>query len=137
MPTILKKDYEALAAFRYAMRQFLRTSENNARAAGITPQQYQLLLAIKGMKGRDWATISEIAESLQVLHHSAVGLCARAEQSNLVIKSVHKDDRRQVCIQLTSRGEKLLAAVAKENRRELSRIQQHLLQPFAKELGGK
>src|SRR5437870_1991290 len=124
MVELTKEGFEAMAAFRYALRRFLRVSENNARAAGITPQQYQLMLAIKGMKGRDWATISEVAESLQILHHAAVGLCTRAEQIGLITKSTNTEDRRQVCIRITKQGEKILIEVAQENRRELEGMRQ-------------
>ena len=72
-----KEDYESLASFRGALRRFLRFSEEGARAAGITPQQHQALLAVMGQNGRDWASISEIAEFLQLKHHTAVGLIDR------------------------------------------------------------
>src|ERR1044071_8873909 len=119
-----KKDYEAQALFRHAIRKFLRTSENNSRAAGITPQQYQLLLAIKGMEDREWATVSEVAESLQALHQAAVGLCNRAEQIGLITKFPHSEDRRMVCMRLTARGEHALATIAKANREELEKMQE-------------
>src|SRR3569832_1651151 len=69
-----KAEYELLAAFRYALRQFLRFSEEAARAVGIEAQQHQALLAVKGFPGRDRITISELAERLQIRHHSAVGM---------------------------------------------------------------
>ena len=68
-----KSQYELLAAFRYALRQFLHFSEEAARAAGITPQQHQALLAVKGFPGRDCVTVGELAERLQLRHHSAAG----------------------------------------------------------------
>ncbi|MEW6731435.1 MAG: MarR family transcriptional regulator [Acidobacteriota bacterium] len=130
MALLSKQDYQAHANFRYAIRRFLRTSEKNARAAGITPQQYQLLLTIKGTEGRDWATISEVAESLQILHHAAVGLCIRAEQSGLIAKAPNNADRRQVCLVLTDKGEHILTHVAIANRRELQNIREDILQLF-------
>lgn len=72
-----KSDYEALAAFRYALRQFLRFSEDAAATEGLSPQQHQALLAIKGFPGRDSVTIGELAEKLQVRHNSAIGLVDR------------------------------------------------------------
>src|SRR5436305_6662661 len=84
---ISKSEYEALAAFRAALRRFLHFSEQGAREAGLTPQQHQLLLAVKGQPGRDWATVSDLAEALQISHHAAVGLvdrCARAELAQRV-----------------------------------------------------
>ncbi|MEO6753630.1 MAG: helix-turn-helix domain-containing protein, partial [Chthoniobacteraceae bacterium] len=72
-----KSQYEVLAAFRFALRRFLRFSEDAATAAGITPQQHQALLAIKGFPARDRVTVGELAERLQIRHHSAVGLIDR------------------------------------------------------------
>src|SRR3979490_1435689 len=71
---VSKKEYEMLASFRYALRQFLHFSEQAAIAAGITPQQHQALLAIKGYPGRDCILVRELAERLQIRHHSAVEL---------------------------------------------------------------
>ncbi len=71
---VTKAEYEALAAFRYNLRQFLSFSESAAASAGLTPRQYQAFLAIKGFPGRDSVTIGELAEQLQIAHHSAVGL---------------------------------------------------------------
>src|SRR5919201_6359039 len=88
-----KSDYEALAAFRYALRRFLRFSEQGARAAGLTPQQHQILLAIKGQPGREWASISDLAEGLQVRHHAAVGLVDRCERAGLARRPPDPDDR--------------------------------------------
>ena len=74
---ITKSQYENLAAFRFALRKFLRFSEDAAGAAGLTPQQHQALLAIKGFPGRDHVTVGELAERLQIKPHSAVGLIDR------------------------------------------------------------
>src|SRR5437660_7515123 len=96
-----KADYESLHQFRHAIRRFLRFSEEGARAAGLTPQQHQLLLAVKGQHGRDWATITDLAESLQIRHHAAVGLVDRCERASLVARSQDPHDRRQVRVSLT------------------------------------
>src|SRR5260370_38783250 len=72
-----KDDFESIATFRYAGRRFLRISEQAARAEGLTPQQHQLLLAIKGFPGRDSATVSELAARLQIRPHTMVGLIDR------------------------------------------------------------
>jgi DNA-binding MarR family transcriptional regulator len=74
---LLKSQYETLAAFRYALRRFIRFSEGAAQAAGLTAQQYQALLAIKGFPARDKVTVGELAERLQLRHQSAVGLIDR------------------------------------------------------------
>jgi DNA-binding MarR family transcriptional regulator len=108
-----------LAAFRYALRQFLRFSEESARSVGIEPQQHQALLAIKGFPGRDRITISELAERLQIRHHSAVGLVDRLAAQRLVGRESAMDDRRQVYVRLTARGDALLEQLATAHREEL------------------
>jgi DNA-binding MarR family transcriptional regulator len=121
-PNLDKAQYETLAAFRYALRQFLRFSEEAAQAAGVTPQQHQALLAIKGFPGRDRVTVGELAERLQLRHHSAVGLIDRLEAEKLVLREPSESDRRQVLIQLTSRGENVLAKLSSSHREQLKRI---------------
>src|SRR5665811_983767 len=98
-----KSQYELLAAFRYALRQFLHFSEEAARAAGVTPQQHQALLAVKGFPGRDCVTVGELAERLQLRHHSVVGLIDRLVLEKLVARAPSAQDRRQVLIELTRR----------------------------------
>jgi DNA-binding MarR family transcriptional regulator len=100
--------FRSLAHFRYRLRRFLRFSEKAARSAGITPQQHQLLLGIRGFTGRGWATVSELAEFMQKRHNAVVGLVQRAQRAGLVRKSHLKQDRRSVRIDLTSRGAALL-----------------------------
>src|ERR1700686_6392 len=97
-----------LAWFRYRLRCFLRFSESAARASGVTPQQYQLLLGILGYTGRGWATISELAEFLQERHNAVVGLVERAVRRGLVYKEQSSGDRRFVRVRLTPKGEELL-----------------------------
>ena len=126
---ISKKEYETLATFRYALRQFLRFSETAARQAGITPQQHQALLAIAGFPNQDQITVSELAERLQVRHHSAVGLIDRMAAQELVIRESGEEDRREVYISLTSQGNEILAQLSATHHEELRRIgpQLHLL----------
>jgi hypothetical protein len=76
-----KKDFEALADFRYQLRRFLRFSEEITRRHGVTPLQYLLLLNIKGFPGREWATAGELAERLQAKHHGVVALITRCVRS--------------------------------------------------------
>ena len=76
---LAKADFAALSEFRYQMRRFERFSENAVQAEGITPLQYLLLLHIKGYKGRDWATVGELAERLQAKPHGVVALISRCE----------------------------------------------------------
>ena len=117
-----KSQYETLAAFRYALRRFLRFSEGAAEAAGITAQQHQALLAIKGFPSRDKITVGELAERLQLRHHSAVGLIDRLVAEKLVVREPSAEDRRQVLVQLTSRGEAVLEKLASVHREQLKRI---------------
>ncbi len=104
------------------MRRFERFSELAAQSAGITPQQYLLMLQIKGMPGRDWATVGELAERLQVQHHGAVALVTRCESRGLVGKRVDAHDRRQVQVYLSPEGEALLEHLAKLHRAELKSL---------------
>lgn len=117
-----KAQYETLAAFRYALRQFLHFSETAAQAAGITPQQHQALLAIKGFPGREQVTVSELAERLQLRHHSAVGLVDRLVLEKLVTRAASEADRRQVWIQLAGRGEKILEKLSAAHQEQLQQI---------------
>ena len=111
-----------LAAFRFALRQFLRFSEDAAQEAGITPQQHQALLAIKGFPGRDRVSVGELAERLQVAHHSAVGLIDRLVMEKLVAREASEEDRRRVFITLTRRGEDVLETLSSAHREQLRRM---------------
>ncbi len=126
---ISKKEYEMLATFRYALRQFLRFSETAARQAGITPQQHQAILAIAGFPDQDQITVSELAERLQIRHHSAVGLVDRLVVQDLVVREPGEADRREVYISLTPQGNDILAQLSTAHRQELRRVgpQLHLL----------
>lgn len=117
-----KTEYELLAAFRYALRKFLRFSEESARALGLEPQQHQALLAIKGFPGREQVTMSELAERLQIRHHSAVGLVNRLVDLDLVVREAAATDRRQVYISLTPHGEALLEQLSLVHQTELQRL---------------
>jgi DNA-binding MarR family transcriptional regulator len=121
-----KAEYEAIAAFRYAIRRFLRFSEQAARREGVTPQQHQLLLAIKGLHGRDAATVSELADRLQLRQHSMVGLIDRTEAQGLVRRQQGTDDRRQVFIYLTPAGDAKLRKLSMEHRQELQTMRSAL-----------
>ena len=127
-----KGQFETLASFRYALRRFLHFSEDAAQAAGITPQQHQALLAIKGFPGRDQMTIGELAERLQLRHHSAVGLVDRLVAEKLVTRVPGQEDRRQVWIQITSEGEKTLGTLAAIHREQLRRMGPELTQLLEK-----
>jgi DNA-binding MarR family transcriptional regulator len=111
-----KKDFEALSDFRYQMRRFLRFSEEIVRNHGVTPLQYLLMLHIKGYPGREWATVGELAERLQSHHHGTVALVSRCERLGLVKRKVSAEDRRQVEIRLTSKGERCIERLARLHR---------------------
>lgn len=112
-------DYRALADLRYQLRRFLRVSEDIARSAGLEPQQHQLLLAIRGLPEGRQATIGELAERLQLRHHSTAELIDRAEERGLV-RCVRGDvDRRQVFVQLTGEGAEKLRRLSIHHRDEL------------------
>ncbi|MFN3652985.1 MAG: MarR family winged helix-turn-helix transcriptional regulator [Armatimonadota bacterium] len=128
-----KADYEALAAFRRALRRFLHHSDEGARQAGVTPQQHQLLLAIKGQRGRDWASITDLADALQVRHHAAVGLVDRSERSGLVRRTTDPEDGRQVRVVLTEAGEEVLDHLSQWNRQELATLRRALDLSFLEE----
>ncbi|WP_293764488.1 MarR family transcriptional regulator [uncultured Aquitalea sp.] len=119
-----KSDFEKLADFRYRLRQFLRFSEELASANGITPQQYLLLLQVRGFPGRDWATVAELAERLQSHHHSVVGLITRSEQQGLVARAPGREDRRCVEVSLLPKGEELVQRMARAHRDELLALRQ-------------
>lgn len=121
-PRMNDEDYQTLGAFRYALRQFLRFSEEAARHSGVTPQQYLAMLAVRGFPGRDRITVSEFAERLQIRHHSAVGLIDRMVSQGLMVRQPGGDDRRQVFVALTPRGAELLEPLAAAHRDQLQRI---------------
>ena len=112
-------DYSALADLRYQIRRFLRVREVAARAAGVEPQQYLLLLQVKGAEGRQQATIGALAERLQLRHHSVVQLVDRLAERGIVERRRDSNDRREVVVALRPAGEKLLAQLARYSVDEL------------------
>ena len=117
-----KGDYVQLADFRFALRRFLAFSQDNARRHGLTPQQHQALLSIRGFPGRDKITIGELAHHLCLKHHSAVELANRLSALGLVYREVSPDDRRSVLLGLTRDAEALLASLSVNNREEIRRL---------------
>jgi DNA-binding MarR family transcriptional regulator len=126
---LTKQDFEALARFRFGIRRYLRFSEETVRRHGVTPQQYQLLLAIKGFPGRDWAVVRELADRLQLRHHSVVELVNRAQAQGLVRRTTDPDDARAVRVVLTAQGEHLLGRLSALHRDELRRMDTVLTLP--------
>jgi len=120
-------NYRALADFRYAIRRYLNFSERAARAAGLEPQQYQALLAIKGLAPAQRATIGVLAERLQIQHHSTVELMDRLESRGLVRRVRSRTDRRIVLVRLTRRGAETLQRISLPHREELRTAGRKLL----------
>ncbi|MCZ2109411.1 MAG: MarR family transcriptional regulator [Dehalococcoidia bacterium] len=112
-------DYRALHEFRYAIRLFLRFSEDAARAAGVEPQQHQLMLAIKGMPEGETPNMAALAERLQLRHHSVVELVDRLAAHGYVERARGEADRRQVIVHLTPAGERALHDLSVNHRAQL------------------
>ena len=125
-PRITRAEYETLANLRYTLRQFLRFSEEAAHQAGLTPQQHQALLAIKGFGGANPITIGELAEHLQIRHHSAVGLVDRLVRQDLIARSHSNSDRRQVYLKLAVSGEAVLEQLSGVHKEQLRRTGPHI-----------
>jgi len=116
---LTQRDFESLAEFRHQIRCFLRFSERAARDAGLEPRQHQLLLAVKGLPLNVRPRIAEIAERLQIHHHSAVELVNRLEARGFVRRERGSEDRREVLLQLTAKGERVLKELSLHHREEL------------------
>jgi DNA-binding MarR family transcriptional regulator len=127
---LTKQDFEALARFRFGIRRYLRFSEETVRSHGLTPQHYQLLLALKGFPEREWATVRELAERLQLRHHSVVELVNRAQAQGLVERAPHPEDARAVRVSLTADGERILGRLSALHRDELRRMDSVLTPPW-------
>jgi DNA-binding MarR family transcriptional regulator len=112
-------EFRALAEFRYQIRQFLNGSEQAARAEGLEPQQYLFMLALRGLPDGHDATIRELAERMQLRHHSAVELVDRLERRQLLRRERSRTDRRHVILHLTPRAEKILSSLARQRISEL------------------
>src|SRR5712692_2738503 len=112
-------EFRALAEFRYQIRQFLNGSERAARSAGLEPQQYLFLLALRGLPTGREATIRDLAERIQLRHHSAVELVDRLERAQLLRRERSRADRRQVILHLTPRADKILSRLAWQRITEL------------------
>lgn len=119
-------DYAVLADFRATLKKFLQFSTEAAREAGLSPAQHQALLAIKSASTGDLLTIGQLADRLQVRHHSAVGLVDRLAAKKLVKRSTDRLDRRKIHIKLTARGETLIAHVSTTHQAELKTISPQL-----------
>lgn len=119
---VTDEEYETLAAFRYELRRFLRFSEAAAEAVGLTPQQHQALLTVRGFAGPGPMTVGELAERLQIRPHSAVGLVNRLSEQGLITRHSSPDDHRRVLLSLTPHGNELLAELTTAHKQEVRRM---------------
>jgi DNA-binding MarR family transcriptional regulator len=125
---LTQADYEALASFRYALRRFLRFSEQAARNAGLTPAQHQLLLAVKGTPDPEGPTLSAVAELLQLKLHSCSELVDRAAERDLIERTSDPDDQRRCRLVLTPTGEEHLARLSVAHRQELRSFRREMIE---------
>jgi DNA-binding MarR family transcriptional regulator len=126
MSASLPADTRNLARFRYAVRKMFNATDAEARRVGLTPQQHQLLLGVAGFTGEGRASIGELAECLQLRHHSAVGLVDRAVEAGWVRRESNPDNRREVHVVLTADGQRKLRQLADLHRKELSGLRRSL-----------
>jgi len=115
----VRVDYASLADLRFHIRAFLHTRETAARAAGLEPQQYVMLLQIKGLEGRQPVTVGLLAQRLRIRHHSAVELVDRLAERRLVRRRRAASDRRQVLVELRPAGRSVLRRLATHSLTEL------------------
>ena len=129
-------DYTALAELRHQIRKFLTFSEQEARAVGLEPQQHQLLLAVKGLPESERPTVSTLAERLRVRHHTVVGLVDRLVAAKLAARRPSKADRREILVQLTPRGERILRELSLLHHAELETAAPALVTALESIIGG-
>lgn len=120
------KEYQRLASFRHALRLFMRFSENASRAEGLTPNQHQLLLAVRGWSELGEPSISQVAERLQLKLHSTGELVQRAASAGLLTLENDPSDHRRQLVRLTDLGMNKLRALSVLHRDELKRFRLHL-----------
>src|SRR5690349_7789345 len=120
-------DYQALAQFRYELRLFMAYREAGAQKAGLTPQQHQALLGIKGFAGPGPASIGDLARFLLIKQHTAVELVNRMTKLGLLSRVIDDEDGRRVLVQLTMKGERKLQALSRTHLNELRSVNRALV----------
>ncbi len=135
MENLALSDYQSLAELRYQIRKFVRFSEQAARHAGMEPRQHQLLLAVKGLPKDVRPRIGELAERLQLQHHSTVELANRLAKGGYIRRRRDSDDRREVLLNLTAKGEKVLRRLSLDHRQELRNAGPTLMKALARVMG--
>ena len=126
-PSLTKANYEALSDFRFALRRFLAFSESAAKQAGLTPQQHQALLTIKGAQHADSVSIRLLAERLLINHNTAVELVDRLVAAGLVERSRDAEDRRRARLELTGDAERRLQSLSAAHLKELQSVRPVLM----------
>jgi DNA-binding MarR family transcriptional regulator len=127
-----ESEYRSLAEFRYRIRLFLAESEETARAAGLEPEQFQLLLAIRGMPPGNSATIQHLAARLLVKHNTAVERIDRLARMGLLRRSHSHSDHRIVHVELSARGNRMVERLSHQRMRELRRSGPELIVALSK-----
>ncbi|HEY4842253.1 MAG TPA: helix-turn-helix domain-containing protein [Terriglobales bacterium] len=117
--SVTQADYQSLAELRYQIRCFVHFSEQAAHLAGIEPRQHQLMLALKGLPGRTRPRIRDLADRLQIQHHSTVELVNRLAAGGYVRRHRMQEDRREVWLSLTKKGENVLRELSWHHQEEL------------------
>jgi DNA-binding MarR family transcriptional regulator len=126
MPALDQRQYERLLRFRTGLRRFLRWSAEQAAAAGLTPSQHQLLLAVRGHPDPRGPTVGNVARYLLLRHHSTVELIDRAQAAGLLERHTDRDDSRAVRLRLTESGEERLQTLTAAHLEELARLESEL-----------
>jgi DNA-binding MarR family transcriptional regulator len=137
MKKLTLNDYRALAEFRYQIRKFLHFSDQAVEAKGLERGQYQLMLAIKGAPAGERTRIRDVANRMQIQHHSAVELINRLERGGYVKRERGREDRREVLLTLTPKGERVLAELALHHRAELKSTGPKLVGALRRVTAGK
>ena len=117
--SLLEAEYVALVEFRYQLRRFSRSMEEQVRRLGANPQQYQVVLAVRGLPAGQIPTVGRLAERMQLNHNTMVELVDRCERAGLLRRARSAADRRQVTIVVTGQGDALLRKLGAAAREEL------------------
>ena len=137
MKKLSMAEYRAMAEFRFQIRKFLHFSDQAVEAAGLERAQYQLMLAIKGLPEGTRPRIRDVANRMLIQHHSAVELINRLEDGGYVRRERAMDDRREVLLELTPKGERVLAELALHHHEELQDAAPALVSALRRVMTGK
>jgi DNA-binding MarR family transcriptional regulator len=132
-----RTDYRMLAEVRERIRSYLRFSEHAARDAGLEAQQYQLLLALKGLPEGVVPSIGELATRLLIEHHSAVGLVDRLEARGLLRRRRDEQDGRRIVLEMTPLGERIIKELASVHQEELRNVAPDLIEALSRIIGAR